>query len=475
MARRRSNGEGSIYRRKDGRWEGAVYVLTTGGIKKRVSYYGRTRNEVQRKLRDAQHQADQGVPFPERNWRLDDYLDYWLEHVVRPNLRPATYARYAVTVRLYLKPGLGTRMLTQLTVPIVQTYLNAQHQAGSSVRNLYIIRETLSSALTCAMREELLTRNVARLVRLPTYYRPKIQPWTPDEAARFLTGARTDPLFPAFLVMVIYGLRVGEALGLRWGDVDEAAGVIRVRQQLQRVLGNLRQAPVKTESGQRDLPLLDVVQRVLARHRTTAAGHCSPDDLVFTTSTGRPIEPRNLTRSFKRLCQQHQVRVTRVHDIRHATATMLKNFGVPVRDAQLILGHSNVSTTQEVYQHADVAGQRRSLRRVESVFARALQPNENDGDAGERCRQDRVLSRQIRASSLWSKLRLPLISMEPTEGFEPTTHGLQSALEDGRRSFATRAQSVRLYAKARMSLWLLGVAAVSLAVKSEHDQRLPST
>jgi integrase len=475
MARRRSNGEGSIYHRKDGRWEGAVYVLTTSGIKKRVSYYGRTRGEVQRKLRDTQHQADQGVPFPERSWRLDDYLDYWLEHVVRPNLRPATYARYAVTVRLYLKPGLGTRLLTQLTVPVVQTYLNQQHHAGSSVRNLYIIRETLSSALTCAMREELLPRNVARLVTLPTYYRPKIQPWTQEEAASFLVAARSDPLFPAFLVMVIYGLRVGEVLGLRWGDVDEAAGVIRVRQQLQRVLGSLRQAPVKTESGQRDLPLLDVVQGVLARHRTATAAPRTSDDLLFTTSTGRPIEPRNLTRSFKRLCRQHQVRVTRVHDIRHATATMLKNFGVPVRDTQLILGHSNVSTTQEVYQHADVAGQRRSLRRVESVFAHALQSNENDGDAGERCRQDRVLSRQIWLPSLWSKLRLPLLIMEPTEGFEPTTHGLQSALSGGAQPSTVRIQSVHLSARMRLRMWLLGAAAVTVAVKSEHDRRLPST
>lgn len=146
---------------------------------------------------------------------------------------------------------------------------------------------------------------------------------------------------------MIHGLWLGEVLGLRWRDIDEDDSEIRVRQQLQRVKGELRLYPVKTAAGRRDLPLLPVVEDMLAlRHEAQASDHqelggaWQDTGLVFTTRTGRPIEPRNLLRSFRRICTHNDLRVIKVHHLRHTTATLLKNLGVPARDAQLILGHS---------------------------------------------------------------------------------------------------------------------------------------
>jgi len=147
---------------------------------------------------------------------------------------------------------------------------------------------------------------------------------------------RFNSLYPAFVLLLLYGLRRGEVLGLRWRDVDQADGEIRIRQQILRVRGQLQPGPVKTSAGRRDLPMLPLASDVLAlRTRTQEAdrlqlGRAWEDTgLVFTTRTGRPIEPRNLVRSFHRICAAHDLRPIAVHHLRHTTATLLKNPACP--------------------------------------------------------------------------------------------------------------------------------------------------
>jgi integrase len=276
-----------------------------------------------------------------------------------------------MTVRLYLKPALGTVPLTRLSAARVQAFLNGQLTAGQSIRQVQVTRTVLSSALTRAMREELLVRNVARLVELPSWQRQPIVPWTADEARSFLTAARDDPLYPAFVLLLLYGLRRGEVLGFRWIDVDPEGGEIHVRQQIGRAGGELRIGPIKTNAGRRDLPLLPLAADMFAMRRDAQAadreelGRAWQDNgLIFTTKTGRPVEPRNLVRSFHRICEHNSLRVIKVHHLRHTTATLLKNLGVPARDAQLILGHSRLAITQEIYTHEDRQAQHDALAKI---------------------------------------------------------------------------------------------------------------
>jgi len=114
----------------------------------------------------------------------------------------------------------------------VQAFLNGKLQAGLSVRNVQIMRQVLSAALSRAVREELITRNVARLVELPAGEPSVIVPWSPTEALAFLQAAIDDPLYPAFVLLLLYGLRRGEVLGLRWQDIGFEAQIIHVRQQI---------------------------------------------------------------------------------------------------------------------------------------------------------------------------------------------------------------------------------------------------
>jgi integrase len=155
-------------------------------------------------------------------------------------------------------------------------------------------------------------------------------------------------------------MRRGEVLGLRWADVDVDAGVIRIRQQLQRVGGSLQAGPVKTRAGNRDLPILPLAcQALVARQQKQEAdreafGRTWHDTgLVFTTRSGLPVEPRNLVRSFRRICEDHKIRVITVHHLRHTTASLLKKLHVQPRGAQMILGHAQYTTTMQIYTHVD--------------------------------------------------------------------------------------------------------------------------
>ena len=191
----------------------------------------------------------------------------------------------------------------------------------------------------------------------------------------FLDAAKDDPLYPAFMLLLLYGLRRGEVLGLRWRDIDEDDGEIRIHQQIQRVNGELRIGTLKTAAARRDLPLLKIAQEVLEIRRQVQAadraelGQAWQDTgLVFTTRTGRPIEPRNLVRSFRRICTAHELRPIKVHHLRHTTATLLKNLRLPARDAQLILGHSRLAVTLEIYTHEDRQAQHDALGKVSAAL-----------------------------------------------------------------------------------------------------------
>jgi integrase len=169
-------------------------------------------------------------------------------------------------------------------------------------------------------------------------------PWSSAEAKRFLEAAAHNPLYPAYVLLLLYGMRRGEVLGLRWGDVDFDTDQLRVRQQIQRIQGELYIGPVKTRAGNRDVPLIGLARdALLARRRVQDSDRAQlgrswiDAGLISTTRTGRPVEPRNFVRSFASICDANGIRRIRVHAIRHTTASLLKDLQVPARDAQIIL------------------------------------------------------------------------------------------------------------------------------------------
>ncbi|MEW1659403.1 site-specific integrase [Streptomyces sp. NPDC093707] len=374
--KRNPNGAGTITKRKDGRYQAAVYVLQPDGTRARKFAYGKTWTECDAKRRELLDKVDQGVPVPTKSAKLAEWLPYWLDNVIKPRRKRTTYAKYEVHVRLYLVPMLGTKRLESLSVADVRRFLRDVERKRSAATAKESHR-VLRTALMAACREELITRNVATLVEPPKPESHDLSPWSLDETLTFLSASRRDPLYAAFVIAIALGFRRGEIVGLRWADVDLDRREIRVRKQRQRVGGEAYDDDPKGRRRRQTLPLPAICLAPLrwqrmrqADMRQRAGKEWVETGYVFTTRTGRPIEPRNLYRSFTRVAKNADLRVIRLHDARHGCATLLTAAGVAPRVVMEILGHSQIAITMNTYTHVVQDTQREAVSHMDRLLKR---------------------------------------------------------------------------------------------------------
>jgi integrase len=371
MAPRRGNREGSIVRRKDGLWQGAVTL--EDGTRKYL--YGRSREEIRRKVGAALHAIDVGAMSESHGITVADFLDQWLGEVVKPNVRPWTFKGYEVHVRLHLKPAIGKVKLDRLTPLQVQQLLNSKIASGLSPKTVRYIRGTLRTALNQAVHWGLISRNAASLVASPRVEQYAIQPFTPDEARTFLAAIKGDRLEALYSVALTMGLRQGEALGLEWLDVDLDLGYLRINKQLQRQDGNFQFVPTKTPTSRRTLALPASIVHSLRDHRLRQAAERRatgprPDgwDLVFTTERGRPIDGTVVSHHFHDVLHSSGLAQRRFHDLRHSCATLLLVQGVSPRVVMDVLGHSQIALTMNTYSHVIPELKRDAAQRMEELL-----------------------------------------------------------------------------------------------------------
>ena len=334
--------------------------------------------------------------------KLGEYLTGWLAEVVKPNLAPKTYDKYEMFTRLYITPTLGSKRLDKLTPRDLRVWLNQLRQACQccaqlkdgrrpdgkqrccaigqccrqviSPRTLKDARDTLRAALAHAMTEdELISRNPAAMVKLPVPRSRKVRAWSVAEACAFLDSARTDddPLYAAYVLMLVLGLRRGEALGLLWNDVHLDSDELDVAWQLQRAGRQLHHRQTKTGHSDAALPVPDICAAAL-RHQVEsqadwrqiagAAWHNS--GLVITTIYGTPYEPRNFNRHYAARCRKAKVRYIQPHGMRRTCASLLAALDVHPRVAMRILRHSKIAVTMEIYTEVPDQVTRDALRRL---------------------------------------------------------------------------------------------------------------
>lgn len=293
--KRNPNGSGSISQRKDGRYELKVFVDTSDGRRKRISVYGSTWAEADAERTRVKELQRRAIPVDSTTTTVAEYMKYWLSEVARPSVRPTTFSSYELLVRLYIVPGLGNRRLRQLQAPHIRAWLTALRsvcqccaQAKDSRRStarccarkprecceqfpstgtLRCVLRVLRAALQDAVDDDVLARNVARQVKMPAGSIRKVKPWTEDEARKFLDTAREDRLYALWAVALAIGLRRGEALGLRWADVDLMNGSVDIKTSLSRVGSELALRDVKTESSAASVPLPAKLVTMLRQHR----------------------------------------------------------------------------------------------------------------------------------------------------------------------------------------------------------------
>jgi integrase len=355
MARkRRGNNQGSINQRPDGRWE-AKLSLPNGD---RLSFYGRTADEANRKLTVALYERQGGNGDAPGAMKLAEYLDTWLERTAKGRVRAQTYKGYEVNVRVHLKPALGHWPLNRLEPMHVQDLIDEKLRQGLSPKSIRYMHGILRNALNQAVRWNYVQRNPAALVDGPRVEQQEIQPFTRVDAQRFLQAIKGDRLEALYSVALTMGLRQGEALGLRWRDVDLDMGYIRLTRQLQRVNHKYELVELKTARSRRTLAVPAAIVSGLHEHnarqeaeRDAAGRRWHDTDLVFCRPNGYPLSGSVITHRFQKLLSRAGLQRRRFHDLRHSCATLLLAQGVPARVVMEVLGHSQISLTLNTYTH----------------------------------------------------------------------------------------------------------------------------
>jgi integrase len=208
------------------------------GKRKYKALYGKTRREVAGKLTKALRDVQQGATLPDERQTVAAFLDRWLHHK-RETLRPRAWLTYEQAVRLHLSPGIGQIPLARLSPAQVEQWFRKHREDGASPRNIRYARTVLRAALNQARKWRMVADNSAALVDPPRHQAREIQPLSPEQARKLLASVKDHRLGALISVATALGLRLGEALGLRWQDVDFDAGTLSVRQALERSGGDV--------------------------------------------------------------------------------------------------------------------------------------------------------------------------------------------------------------------------------------------
>ncbi len=393
---KRTKGEGSVYRRHDhptcppavggvrpahrcvGRWKGAlVYVDPLSGERHRAVFYGTTAGAVTEKIKAARARLDVDAPPVDSKMTLAAYIDRWAATTLAASDRKQTTKRlYAGLARTHLSPApMGTHGLDKLKPSHVDALILRLRAAGKSTSTIRQVYTVLRAVLDGAVRDQLVGRNVASAVKRPKVETTEARHLAPADVRRLLDAAEGSRYHSLLVLLAGTGLRRGEALALKWSDVDLDAGTVRVRGTLSRVGGDLVVTKPKTEKSLRTVPIPASVRTMLKQHRrdqlherVRAANVWTETGYVFTTETGQPCDPRNALRALTGAAERAGLKAIGLHTIRHSYATVMLEAGTPLKVVSELLGHNSISVTGDIYGHVSDGAARAAVDRLSDAL-----------------------------------------------------------------------------------------------------------
>ena len=389
MSKTRTNGEGSIRKRADGRWEVRVTIGTdfATGKPKRISRYADTQEEAVRLSHELSY-IKNTTPLNFENITLGQWLDLCLEVYMKNSIKLSTYNSYEGYIRNHLKPAIGGLYLKDITPRLLQQYYNYKADTEKlSPKTILNINLFLHRALAYAVSEGYIMSNPAASINLPSGDKPQIGILTRDEQDR-LVYASYRHRYGIFVRLVLFtGLRLGELLGLRWEDIDFQSGFLHVRRTLNRL--NKRkgersadgltteiviQAP-KSQNSVRSIPLLSGVMKDLLewksvqRSDSIGAGEAYQESgYVVTNTFGGYVEPRTFRDYYNQILAIAGLRHFTFHALRHTFASRAMEQGMDAKTLSEILGHYSVSFTLDTYAHVLNEHKQEGMALMEDLF-----------------------------------------------------------------------------------------------------------
>ena len=385
MARgRAANGSGMQPRlRPDGRWEVRYKAGISGKTGKPVyrSVYGKTSEEVVKKLRETTAAIDAGTYTEPKKMRMNEWLDIWLSEYCSA-IKPGTLKTYGDNCKNHIKPALGAIRLCELQPHDVQTFINGLQRGGKgtkplSAKTVKNIHGTLCKALTEAVRIHYIPSNPANGCILPKVNKVEIRPLEGEQIRQFMEAIKGETFEAIFFVALNTGMRLSEILGLRWSRVDFKKGVIKVDAQLlvkrgkgtERTLDTTKNGKARTfRAAPAVLDKLKAVKQRQLERRLNAGGLWDNAlDLVFTDETGHCLAHATVEHHFTRIMQRMGIE-RRFHDLRHTFATESIGLGVDYKTTSEALGHYSVGFTMDTYAHVTDAMQEDAAARIQRAI-----------------------------------------------------------------------------------------------------------
>jgi len=365
MAGRRNNGEGSITQRKDGRWQASVRLKGT-----RHTVYGKTEREARKKLRALQVEiASTGASLSPARYTVDELVSAWLASA--SNLKPSTTAQYRKFYDTYARSILGQMRLATITPDLIQRLYSKLTPSVAAH-----VHAVLHRAFVIAVRWEWMPANPCERVLKPAHKPARKALWTQAELDNFLAGTQNHWLSPLWWLLIATGMRLGEALALRWDDLNAEGATLAISRTLHRINREWVITAPKSAAGMRTITLPPVAIEALAVQRQRqdawrdAAGERWEDTaLIFTGETGSPVHHSTVAHAMQRECVRLKLPAVTPHGLRHLHASLLIHSGVPITAVSARLGHATPQVTMTIYAHALSGQDARAAQAISEALA----------------------------------------------------------------------------------------------------------
>lgn len=382
---KRGNGEGSVCRRPDGRWQGSITIgRDNRGRLIRKYFYGKTRKETSEKLNRAiEELRDNRFINKSDNPTVEQWCHEWLWSYKRNSVKQKTFDQYETILRTHIIPDIGDIRLADLKTMHIQRIINKMHDSGLSHRTIEVMKIVMHAALKQAQRNKLVGENVCENVVLPRKQPKRIRVLNEDEQTKLIAALKDNYIGRGLLFALYTGMRRGEVLALKWSDYDKNEKTISITKALSRVRtynknGNKTMLTVttpKTDTSIRTVPLIDKAVELLAEHKCKqerymelVGDYYTDNDLIFSSSRGDYLDPGNFNRKVNKTVKKIGIAQISPHALRHSFATRGLEAEVSLKAMQELLGHSSITVTGDIYTHILKEQKRKEISKLNDVF-----------------------------------------------------------------------------------------------------------
>ena len=382
---KRGNGEGSVCRRPDGRWQGSITIgRDDRGRLIRKYFYGKTRKETSEKLNRAiEELRDNRFINKSDNPTVEQWCHEWLWSYKRNSVKQKTFDQYETILRTHIIPDIGDIRLADLKTMHIQRIINKMYDSGLSHRTIEVMKIVMHAALKQAQRNKLVSENVCENVVLPRKQPKHIRVLNEDEQTKLIAALKDNYIGRGLLFALYTGMRRGEVLALKWSDYDKNEKTISITKALSRVRtynknGNKTMLTVttpKTDTSIRTVPLIDKAVELLAEHKRKqerymelVGDYYTDNDLIFSSSRGDYLDPGNFNRKLNKTVKKIGIPRISPHVLRHSFATRGLEAEVSLKAMQELLGHSSITVTGDIYTHILKEQKRKEISKLNDVF-----------------------------------------------------------------------------------------------------------